>query len=82
MFKIIRKNLEVDEEWHNQGYDLDGNNRPYWNKAVTNEWTKTADAAVVDSTVMREESCGTPPLPPLPGTVDTLAVMATATTVN
>ena len=72
----------MDKEWHNQGYDLDGNNRPYWNKAVTNEWTKTADAAVVDSTVMREESCGAPPLPPLPSTVDTLAVMATATTVN
>ena len=73
----------MDEEWHNQGYDLDGNNRPYWNKVVTNEWAKTADdAAVVDSTVMREESCGNPPLPPLPGTVDTPAVMVTATTVN
>ena len=73
----------MDEEWHNQGYDLDGNNRLYWNKVVTNEWAKTADdAAVVDSTVMREESCGNPPLPPLPGTVDTSAVMATATTVN
>ena len=53
---------------------------------VTNEWAKTADdAAVVDSTVMREELCGAPPPPPpppLPGTVDTPAVMATATTVN
>ena len=78
----------MDEEWHNQGYDLDGNNRLYWNKAVTNEWAQTADAAaavVVDSTVMREELCGAPPPPPpppLPGTVDTPAVMATATTVN
>lgn len=51
--------IEVDEEWHNQGYDLAGNNRPYWG-AVRNKWTQAvaaADADGVDGAILQEELC-------------------------
>ena len=78
--------IEVDEEWHNQGYDLAGNNRPYWG-TVRNKWTQAAAAAAadadadagadgVDGAVLQEELCDTPPL--LPGT----AAKTAATTVD
>lgn len=77
--------IEVDEEWHNQGYDLAGNNRPYWG-AVRNKWTQAAaaaDADGVDGAILQEELCDLVPrlqprqqlsirIPPVPllGTTD------------
>lgn len=79
--------MEVDEERHKEGYDLDGNIGPYW-ETVRKEGQQLYDNNNNDDdTVVREKllvDAPPPPIsplirPPLPATTTTVGIAAATT---